>query len=230
MSLQLLPADYSDMRELVEVIYAANSDPRDPFVDLCLPGLGAWSDATHDRGVEEVTKNYLAEWQVSNTQTWLKIVDTGTGKIVSASKWEIFDHNPYAEGLPHIKASWLPAGSRLREYTEWLINTRMSQAAARCQCPHVWLDICVTHPNSRHRGAASLSLQWGIEKADEMNVEAFIEATVDGAQLYERFGFVTKHIMNLRMEEVDADSEWRRLEEEYPLKYRWMERGKRSDQ
>ena len=81
MPLQLLPAEFSDMRELVDVVYAANSDPRDPFVDLCLPGLGAWSSASREEGVEEVTKNYLAEWKGSKTQTWMKVVDKA-GKIV----------------------------------------------------------------------------------------------------------------------------------------------------
>ena len=82
MGLKLLPAAYSDMRRLVEVVYAANSDPRDPFVDLCLPGLGAWSKATLEEGIDEVTKNYLLEWQGSKTQTWLKVVDGDTRKIV----------------------------------------------------------------------------------------------------------------------------------------------------
>ena len=82
MGLKLLLADYSDMRQLVEVVYAANSDPRDPFVDLCLPGLGAWSKATLEEGINEVTKNYLTEWKASKTQTWLKVIDEDTGNIV----------------------------------------------------------------------------------------------------------------------------------------------------
>ena len=82
MGLKLLPAEYSDMRILVEVIYAANSDPRDPFVDLCLPGLGEWSSATLEEGLEQVTRNYLAEWKASKTQHWMKVVDEDTGKII----------------------------------------------------------------------------------------------------------------------------------------------------
>lgn len=82
MGLKLLPAEYTDMRELVEVIYTANSDPRDPFVDLCLPGLGAWSKATREEGVEKITKMYLEEWKESTTQTWLKIIDEDSGKVV----------------------------------------------------------------------------------------------------------------------------------------------------
>ena len=90
------------------------------------------------------------------------------------------------------------------------------------------LDICVTIAPARKRGAASMSLQWGINKADEMDVEAFVEATVDGAQLYERFGFDTKQLVTLNGENVRTDAEWGKLTEEYPLKYRWMEREKKS--
>ena len=57
----------------------------------------------------------------------------------------------------------------------------------------------------RRRGAASLSLQWGIDKADEMNAKAFIEASMDGAHLYEKFGFVTKNIMDLHKDDMEDD-------------------------
>ena len=82
MGLKLLPAEHSDMRELVEVIYAANSDPRDPFVDLCLPGLGNWSNATREEGIKDVAKSYLAEWKASSTQTWKKVIDEDSGRII----------------------------------------------------------------------------------------------------------------------------------------------------
>lgn len=83
-------------------------------------------------------------------------------------------------------------------------------------------------PKARRRGAASLSLQWGMEKADEMRVKSFIEATIEGTQLYEKFGFITKEIMDVKREDMEQDSEWMALAQEYPLRYRWMEREKRS--
>lgn len=61
-----------------------------------------------------------------------------------------------------------------------------------------------------------------------MNAEAFIEATIEGAHLYEKFGFVTKQIVDLKEERLIGDEEWERLAEEYPLRYRWMEREKKS--
>jgi len=69
-------------------------------------------------------------------------------------------------------------------------------------------------------------LQWGINRADEMGVEAFIQATVEGKELYENFGFVTKDIMDLKKPGMQGDAEWVKLERRYPLVYRWMERPK----
>ncbi|PSN65966.1 hypothetical protein BS50DRAFT_588756 [Corynespora cassiicola Philippines] len=174
MPLKLLSAEYSDMRELMEVMYPACSDPRDPFVDLCMPGLGEWSTSTQGEGIDELAKNSLGEWKLSETKVWVKVVDEESDKIVRYVFTEIHEKNPFEDG------------SRLREYAEWLINWRYGQAAERCQCPHV----------SHRQGAASLALQWGVDKADAINAKAFIEATVDGARLYERFGFVTKQIVN----------------------------------
>lgn len=47
----------------------------------------------------------------------------------------------------------------------------------------------VTAPEYRRRGAASLLLQWGIDKAEEAGVEIYLESSVAGRPLYEKFGF-----------------------------------------
>ena len=57
-----------------------------------------------------------------------------------------------------------------------------------------------------------------------MNAKAFIEASMDGAHLYEKFGFVTKNIMDLHKDDMEDDPEWQKLAGEYPLVCRWMER------
>lgn len=82
MPLKLLPTEYLDMRELMEVMYAACSDPRYPFVDLCMPGLDEWSTSTLDEGIDGLAKNSLEEWKLSETQVWMKVVDEESGKIV----------------------------------------------------------------------------------------------------------------------------------------------------
>ena len=46
----------------------------------------------------------------------------------------------------------------------------------------------VTSLGYRRRGAASLLLQWGIERADERAVGIYLESSVAGRPLYEKFG------------------------------------------
>ena len=51
------------------------------------------------------------------------------------------------------------------------------------------LDMLVTHPEYRGRGAASMLVQWGCDRADEKGVPVYLDAHEDAAPLYRRFGF-----------------------------------------
>ena len=60
----------------------------------------------------------------------------------------------------------------------------------------------VTSPDYRRRGAASLLLQWGIDRADELGVEIYIESSLAGKPLYEKFGLHTLKVFNFDMAEL----------------------------
>ena len=51
------------------------------------------------------------------------------------------------------------------------------------------LDICFVHPEYRRRGVGRLLMAWGINKADEMGLESYIDATEAGMPLYETCGY-----------------------------------------
>lgn len=69
-----------------------------------------------------------------------------------------------------------------------------------------------------------MMLQWGVEKAEELGLKMLVEATVTGRALYERFGFVTREVVDVRREGMEGDAEWEMLERRYPLICCWMER------
>lgn len=46
-----------------------------------------------------------------------------------------------------------------------------------------------TDPKYQGKGAGSLILQWGIERAGQQGTEAYLEASPDAVSLYEKFGF-----------------------------------------
>lgn len=64
------------------------------------------------------------------------------------------------------------------------------------------MQTLVTHPQHQGRGAGATLLRWGLEKAQEAGLEAFLESTKAGRGLYEKNGF--QHV-----EDLDLDlSQW----------------------
>lgn len=51
------------------------------------------------------------------------------------------------------------------------------------------ISYCFTDPNHRHKGVASLAMKWGIQKSEELGLDAFVESTEDGRAFYEAHGF-----------------------------------------
>jgi hypothetical protein len=59
-------------------------------------------------------------------------------------------------------------------------------------------------------------MEWGVKKADEMNVPSFIEASDLGKLLYEKFGFMTFGEIDVNTEKENASAEWKRLQKDLP--------------
>lgn len=55
----------------------------------------------------------------------------------------------------------------------------------------VGMDDTSVRQDHQRKGVGSLMLAWGVKKAEELDVECFVEATDAGRQLYEKFGFTT---------------------------------------
>lgn len=54
---------------------------------------------------------------------------------------------------------------------------------------HVLLHILATDPAFHRRGIGAMQLKWGLDEADRLGVEAYLEASQAGRPLYERWGF-----------------------------------------
>lgn len=51
------------------------------------------------------------------------------------------------------------------------------------------LEICFCHPKHQGQGAGTQLVEWGVKKADELRIPAFVEASSTGAMIYEKCGF-----------------------------------------
>ena len=90
------------------------------------------------------------------------------------------------------------------------------------------LERCFTHPEYRQRGAASLLVEWGTQRADDLGPEAFVEATNSGAKLYEKYGFVASDSFHIQTEREGASPEWQKLVRELPIEYTFLWRPKKG--
>ena len=73
-----------------------------------------------------------------------------------------------------------------------------------------------------------MMVQWGVDKADELNCDSFIEASWQGRQVYEKFGFMYTDEYRTRRTDPEPDEAWKELEEKHPFMARWMWRPKQG--
>jgi hypothetical protein len=71
------------------------------------------------------------------------------------------------------------------------------------------LNILFTHPDYRCQGIADIIMKWGIEKADAMGVEMWLDATVYGVPVYQKHGFIVVHENSLAPHTDNPTEEWK---------------------
>jgi predicted N-acetyltransferase YhbS len=74
-----------------------------------------------------------------------------------------------------------------------------------------WLAV---RPSHRLRGVGSLLMNVGILRADELNLECWMEASTMGKPLYEKFGYQSLLKLAFDNEGTDASDEWRKCAHE----------------
>ncbi|KAJ8111883.1 hypothetical protein OPT61_g5623 [Boeremia exigua] len=160
-------------------------------VNKILYSRGEPSQKTLDRVTGEIRDGI-----VNKTILYLKCVDTTTGEIIAGARWRrVKPTDPNATEL-----TWdeVDAGlKRTDPYDESdpdLLNALLdlfneNKREILQNRPHYVLDTLVTLPQHERRGAGSMLVRWGTERADEANVEAYLEASPMGAPMYARHGF-----------------------------------------
>jgi N-acetylglutamate synthase-like GNAT family acetyltransferase len=78
------------------------------------------------------------------------------------------------------------------------------------------LQVCFTDPDYRGRGAGKLLMEWGVNKADEIGVESFVEASELGMHLYKQFGFLTVSEELVDTNVSNPSEEWKYMATRFP--------------
>ncbi|KAI8297187.1 hypothetical protein K4K59_003632 [Colletotrichum sp. SAR11_240] len=206
--------------EFVPLIAALREGFSNPDTAVWRLFMGDWrpdDPAAREASLAEAMTRMRAEHRADPTSTWLKVVDDETGQVVAGGRWSFFERggpNPY-DGHREVEATWFPEGEP-RWVASLLLNDFLERAVRNANRPHACesvagseirfhvgfasqtdveitpvLNILFTIPEYRRRGAASLVMDWGVERADCMGLDVYIEASEGGKLLYEKYGFET---------------------------------------
>lgn len=91
--------------------------------------------------------------------------------------------------LEEEEKPFLPPELRLDVLADLFAPLRDAQKSITGERPYFMLNSLATHPDHRRRGAASMLLTWGINMADKWGLDTYLDATMMGMRLYERWGF-----------------------------------------
>lgn len=74
------------------------------------------------------------------------------------------------------------------------------------------LFVLFTHPDYRRKGVGQQLLNWGMERADELRLEIFLDSTSPGRPLYEANGFSYLQENHIRPRKDHPDRQWQEVQ------------------
>jgi GNAT superfamily N-acetyltransferase len=128
---------------------------------------------------------------------YIKAIDTSLpseSNIVSTAKWQIYPAHRSSADLDRADEE----GSRETLFSEGAdveaMKVFFGELAERRREkfggePYVLLSILAVHPEHQRRGLGSMQLEYGLKKADEMGLRAYLESSPKGKGLYRKWGF-----------------------------------------
>ena len=127
----------------------------------------------------------------SSRAHYFKVIDTELDNtLIAVSKWRIYEKERSEE---EVKSEFtLPAPvpedcrAAREKFMAGIFKARWDIMGTR---PYVLLDILTTHPDHHRRGAGTMLLKWGIDKADQLGLDSYLEGSSLGRPLYERHGY-----------------------------------------
>lgn len=169
-----------------------------------------------EESLVKVSEDRQKNFHAPGTYQW-KVVDTDAeNEIISCAQWTLHNYNgeeseereeeegeAKADGIddtaprdprwkskrPDAEPLFLPPEVNLKVLKALLGPLRAANEEIMGARPYLMLNTLSTHPEHYRRGCGSLLVKWGVETADELGIEAYLDTSMMGRKLYERFGF-----------------------------------------
>lgn len=229
-----------ELDELTLVQFAANHTPYINEYQLFHPIIGATEEDRERCIKEDQDRRWEDHVRNGDKSRWIYVRDDATGAIIGGCEWQVYRQNPFPNGVQPVQAPWWPDGEG-RRFAELFFNSvykHRQQFMRRphvCQCPldlststypltnrYQALNAMGVHPSQRGRGAGRMLMDWGVRKADEMNVEMFIEAKPPGRRLYEHAGLRSLYAIYVDMDMPHASDAWRAYQGHLGVIHIWI--------
>ncbi|KAE9364503.1 hypothetical protein N431DRAFT_421531 [Stipitochalara longipes BDJ] len=176
------------------------------------PFFGFWQVFYGTSSQEDFCARQLSWHKGDPSSHWIYVTDVETGDVIGGAQWNIYEENPYAEETAMLTPYWLPEGP-FKDVASQLLYRFLSYRPTRMNEPHILLNFCFTHPKHRRRGVGRLLMEWGIQKADDLGLASYIEATDIGLKLYEAHGFKVEGDVDLDAITENPSAEFTKLRE-----------------
>ncbi|KAK6393073.1 hypothetical protein LTR65_002764 [Meristemomyces frigidus] len=191
--LKIEPLQIDDLEEFIRLYWTA-FNPLE--ADMILPMI--YPSGLQPDLLERLKKRVLGETDGKLSDFCFCARDTQSDEMVAVSWWAFVKHP--AKTQIEIDAEWEQANAARNGGTSVAgINSALGEAYLRAAVyseydtmrgqPYMSLRLLVTLPTHHRRGAGSLLLHHGLEKADSQRLPVYLTAGVHGRPLYERFGF-----------------------------------------
>jgi GNAT superfamily N-acetyltransferase len=191
-TLTLRPAVATDIPYLTPLYLRSFSDP---LSLRCFPRNASttafWTTQNHGE-FSEATSHFLVLVDPALPEATSA---SDMGPIVAYAKWNSPLLSASGELVagggddPDAMPDW-PAGGDAELANEFFGHLAQRRKAIMGHRPHWYLEIVATLPEYRGRGLAGRLIDWGVQRADEMGLECYLEAGPGLVGFYGRWGFV----------------------------------------
>jgi GNAT superfamily N-acetyltransferase len=139
----------------------------------------------------------------------LKVVDVDTGERISYARYFVFTRERTEEEIDQtfVIPPLIPESVE-DAHIAFFTYLYTSRRTLPHQTPHIWLASLVTLPAHQRRGAGGMLLTWGIDKAQELGLDIYLQGSSSGYPLYKKYGFkdLSSHTLDLRPFGVDDET------------------------
>lgn len=176
-----VPSDIESMCDIFLDAFSGNAVGRTLFPRSSPSARKFWMDALADE-IHDANARFLVVEDLSRTHATL----------VGFAKWKAPSTSQAHPSAP-LPDNWPEDGdpALARVFFRKLADEHMKIMGER---PHWYLEMIATRSQFQGRGAGSMMVQWGVDRADEDQVECYLDATPEGKPLYVKFGFQDKLI------------------------------------